>query len=292
MRIAFIGCVEFSATLLEVLFNHPDAELVGLVTRTDSAVNADFRDLRPLVQQTACPVFTHSDPNEIAEWLRERQPDVIYCLGWSQLLPAEILAIPPLGVVGYHPAALPQNRGRHPIIWALALGLKYTASTFFFMDEGADSGDILSQQVVAIDPMDNAADLYRKLINTAQSQLTILTSTLASNTTQRTPQDHSAANYWRKRSAVDGRIDWRMSAQSIHNLIRALAQPYPGAQCDHNGHTITIWRARPVRTDNTHLEPGKVLSVNGNHITVKCSEAAIELLKHDLQTLPQKGSYL
>ncbi|NOX92607.1 MAG: formyl transferase [Gammaproteobacteria bacterium] len=292
MRIAFIGCVEFSAALLEVLLDHPDAELVGLVTRTDSTINADFRDLRPLAQQAACPVFTGNDITEMTIWLREHRPDVIFCFGWSHLLPAEILAIPPLGVMGYHPAALPQNRGRHPIIWALALGLKDTASTFFLMNESADSGDILSQQTVNIAPNDNAGDLYHKLMNIARSQLTILISALAANTIQRTPQNHSATNYWRKRSTADGRIDWRMSAHTIHNLIRALARPYPGAQCEHNGHTVTLWRACPVHTDSVNLEPGKVLSVDGNFITVKCGEAAIKLLEHDFRTLPQEGHYL
>ncbi len=292
MKIVFIGCVEFSAALLDVLSDHPDAELVGLVTRTNSIVNADFQDLRPLVQQAACPVFIHDSSGDMAEWLRERQPDVIYCLGWSQLLPAEILAIPPLGVVGYHPTALPQNRGRHPIIWTLALGLEQSASTFFLMNDSADSGDILSQQTVTIAPNDNAADLYHKLINIARTQLTTLTTALANNTAHPAPQDHSAANYWRKRDITDGCIDWRMSAQTVHNLIRALARPYPGAHCQQGGRTINIWRARIVTANSRNLEPGKVLSVKGDHLTVQCGESAIELLEHDFQTLPPEDSYL
>jgi len=292
MKIVFIGCVEFSAAMLDVLLDHPDAELVGLVTRTDANLNADFQDLRPQAQRAACPLFTDEDSSEMAAWLRERQPDVIFCFGWSRLLAADILAIPPLGVVGYHPAALPQNRGRHPIIWALALGLKHTASTFFLMDEGVDSGDILSQQTVAIEPTDAAADLYRKLTKIAREQLTTLISALSNGTVHRTPQDHSAANYWRKRTAADGRIDWRMSAQNIHNLIRALARPYPGAHCEQDSQAIKIWRARPTLAGSDNLEPGKILSLNGNRITVKCGEAAIELLEHDFQTLPQEGAYL
>jgi len=296
MKIAFIGCVKFSAALLEVLLDHPDAELVGLVTCRESSINADFYDLRPLVQQVDCPVFEFkfTDDNQTAmtTWLRKCQPEVIYCFGWSRLLPPEILAIPPLGVVGYHPAALPQNRGRHPIIWALALGLKHTASTFFFMDEAADSGDILDQIPVTIEPNDNAGNLYHKLINVAQPQLKTLTTGLATGNIQRTPQDHSNANYWRKRSVADGCIDWRMSAQSIHNLIRALAPPYPGAHHEQGEQEIKIWRARPVATSNTNWEPGKVLSVNHHHITIKCGEGAIELLEHDFQTLPREGRYL
>lgn len=74
--------------------------------------------------------------NSSVKFIRECNPDIIYCFGWSQLIKSEILNIPKLGVIGNHPAELPKNRGRHPIIWALALGLKQTASTFFIMNEG------------------------------------------------------------------------------------------------------------------------------------------------------------
>lgn len=294
MKIAFIGCVDFSAAMLDMLLNHPDTELVGVVTRKQSRFNADFQDLSPLAEQAACPVFVSSgsDQTEMAAWLRARRPEIIYCLGWSSLLPAELLAIPPLGVVGYHPAALPQNRGRHPIIWALALGLEQTASTFFQMDETADSGDILSQIRVTIDTQDDARSLYQKLIDTALPQLHALTRTLANGTASRTPQDHQLANSWRKRSARDGCIDWRMSAGSIHNLVRALAPPYPGAHCIHAGQEIKVWRTRPVSEAPNNIEPGKVLAVAGARIRVQCGNGAVELLEHTFDPLPQEGSYL
>ena len=76
-----------------------------------------------------------------------------------------------MGIVGYHPAALPSNRGRHPLIWALVLGLTETASTFFFMDEGADSGDILDQRPVSILPSDDAKSLYERISQVAISQI-------------------------------------------------------------------------------------------------------------------------
>ena len=88
----------------------------------------------------------------------------------SRLLKEEILSIAPFGVVGFHATALPANRGRHPIIWALVLGLSETASTFFFMDEGADSGDILSQYKLSISENDNAESLYKKVIKVASVQ--------------------------------------------------------------------------------------------------------------------------
>ena len=83
----------------------------------------------------------------------------------------KILSKSPIGVIGFHPAALPANRGRHPIIWSLALGLKSTASTFFFMDKNVDSGDILSQASIKISDSDDARSLYDKVTKTALSQI-------------------------------------------------------------------------------------------------------------------------
>ena len=135
----------------------------------------------------------------------------------------------PLGVVGFHPAALPANRGRHPIIWSLVLGLDKTASTFFFMDAGADSGDILSQREILISDQDDARTLYNKVTEMALSQIEEFLPALASGSAQRVTQSPLEASSWRKRRKTDGVIDWRMSAQSIHNLVRGLSKPYVGA---------------------------------------------------------------
>jgi len=154
-----------------------------------------------------------------------------------------MLAAAPLGVVGFHPAALPANRGRHPLIWSLALGLEQTASTFFFMDAGADSGDILLRRALAIDPTDDARTLYDKVCACALEQITQFVSQLANGSFAREPQAHAQANIWRKRGMADGKIDWRMSAVSVHNLVRALAKPYVGAHLLSTARTSRSGRA-------------------------------------------------
>ena len=118
------------------------------------------------------PIFyrTKDNQDEIISFINSKNPDIIYCFGWSHILPKNILSIPKHGVIGFHPAELPNNRGRHPIIWALFLGLKQTASTFFVMDEGADTGDIISQEKIKIIE-DNAFSLYNKIINVALKQI-------------------------------------------------------------------------------------------------------------------------
>lgn len=294
MKIAFIGCVQFSRSVLQHLLMLPEAELVGVVTRR-SSFNDDFSNLAEIAGPAGIPTFFADgrEQSEIAVWLKERSPDVIYCFGWSYLLRKEVLSAAPLGVVGFHPAALPENRGRHPLIWALALGLEETASTLFFMDEGADTGDITSQVAVAISRDDDAASLYRKITDTALHQITELTTSLAAARALRRPQPAGAGNVWRKRGRLDGQIDWRMSGQAIHNLVRALTRPYVGAHCLFEGQEIKVWRTAVVDWPHRNIEPGKVLRADvGGVLLVKCQDGAITLIEHEFDRPPEEGSYL
>jgi methionyl-tRNA formyltransferase len=297
LRIAFIGCVESSEVALRALLELPldAARVVGVVTRQASKFNADFVDLVPLAQRHDLPtLFVETTPDETdqAAWLEQLRPDLIFCVGWSRLLGHRVLSLPPLGVVGFHPAALPANRGRHPLIWALALGLEETASSFFLMDAGADSGPILSQEPIAISQDDDAATLYAKVLAVIPGQLRHIVHGLHEGTLVPQPQDASRATYWRKRSAADGQVDWRMSARSICNLVRALARPYPGAHFMHQGAEVKVWKCAPAPAAAPNLEPGKVLAVEGRCITVKCGDTAVRLIDHALDVLPEPGSYL
>ena len=272
MKIVFIGCVQLSQALLKSLLDVKEAEIVGVVTRRSSAFNADFCSLEGLARTYGIPCLCLEDNDQLTlgSWLRNLGPDVIYCFGWSFLLNKDILGIPPKGVIGYHPAALPQNRGRHPIIWALVLGLQETASTFFFMDEAADAGDILSQRMVMIEDEDDASCLYDKLANLATMQVSQFTPQLATGTYVKVPQDHTKSNYWRRRGRQDGRIDWRMSDTSINNLVRALTVPYVGAHFEYNGNEIKVWKTEIAKceADWDRFEPGKVLKTENGIIWV------------------------
>ena len=230
MRIVFIGTVAFSKQclikLIELGYN-----IVGLITKADDGRNADYANLVDLADAHRIEYKLVRDinhENNIA-WIKHRQPDVIFCFGWSNLLKKPILEIAPLGVVGYHPALLPNNRGRHPLIWAKVLGLPFTGSTFFFMDEGADTGDLLSQKKVEIDFEDDATKLYDKITETALMQIEEFMPQLVNKSFTRVPQNRAEGNLWRKRGVKDGAIDFRMTSVSICNLVRALTKPYLGA---------------------------------------------------------------
>ena len=215
-----------------------------------------------------------------------------FCFGWSRLIREPLLSLAPLGVIGFHPAALPANRGRHPIIWALVLGLNQTASTFFKMDKGADSGDIVSQVVLDIYPSDNAHTLYERISNIALIQLRELVPRLASGGIQLMPQNHSLANSWRKRGPADGCIDWRMAASSIHDLVRGLSRPYIGAHFVYNESNIKVWQTEIVLDVPCNLEPGKVLEVSDNSLLVKAGIGAIRLLEYSPEFSVMPGVYL
>lgn len=139
MRTVFIGTVEFSEKALQRLLEvTTGAEIVGVCTLEKAPGNADHRDLSRIAKEAGVSwqYTPRINAAETVAWIREREPDSIFCFGWSRLLGPELLAVPPRGVVGFHPAALPANRGRHPLVWALVRGLTETGSTFFSWTRG------------------------------------------------------------------------------------------------------------------------------------------------------------
>jgi methionyl-tRNA formyltransferase len=293
MRILFVGTVHFSRAALAHLVGMK-AQVVGVATREQSDFNADHTDISDIAIANDIPYKYVNDinhPNNL-EWIKSLSPDVIFCFGWSSLLKRDLLAIPRMGVIGYHPTLLPYNRGRHPIIWTLVLGLEETGSTFFFMDEGADTGDILSQRRVIVRQDDDAQSLYDRLTTTAMEQLSEFVPALRNNQFERTKQDVTIGNVWRKRGVADGKIDWRMSTEQIVNLVRALAKPYPGAHIDRAGGQEKIWKAVPGSCADMNIEPGKILDIKDDRILVKSGNGAVWLTSHEIKLLPKIGDYL
>ena len=293
MRVVFIGSVNFSRSALNRLIEMR-TEIVGVCTLEQSSFNADHSDLSSICEANGIPWIYAPDINseESIQWITDKRPDVIFCFGWSRLIRERLLNLAPLGVVGFHPAGLPANRGRHPLIWALVLGLQETASTFFLMDEEADSGDILCQQKIEIEDEDNAATLYEKVTLCALDQIQMLLPQLASGVFTKLAQDNQQANTWRKRGKADGQIDWRMSARSIHNLVRGLTKPYVGAHFIYQGQEYKIWKTELVVSVPQNIEPGKILEVADEGPVVTCGEQGIRLLKTEPPFNPVPGEYL
>ena len=117
MRVVFVGTVHISKVLLLKVINS-NVDVVGICTLSSSSFHSDHCDLSPIANSYKIPLFDAKNINSIDtfKWIKDKKPDIIFCFGWSQLIKKNILNLPPLGVVGFHPALLPQNRGRHPII--------------------------------------------------------------------------------------------------------------------------------------------------------------------------------
>ena len=291
MRIVFIGSVLFSEKALLKLLNL-NANVVGIITKEKSSYNSDFIDLSFISEEWNIPFKHVKDINHLNNvgWIDELKPDVLFCFGWSSLIKTEILSLSKLGVVGFHPALLPYNRGRHPLIWAKVLGLTKSGSTYFFMDEDADTGDILDQKPFEISYNDDINDIYNNMTRVALKQIEIFYPKLVNGTYNKIKQIDEG-NTWRKRNKLDGLIDFRMSTTSIVNLIRALTKPFPGAHCEINGNEYKIWKCEPGSFTPNYLEPGIVLGISNNIFEIKTGDGSIRLTEHELPNLT-KGVYI
>ena len=297
--IFFIGCVQSSEVALKALHIRPEIEICGVLTLRSSNFNSDFVDIGGIASNFGLPVHfaEETDKKALTALLTKHSVAIVFVIGWSRLLEIDILSIPTHGVVGFHPAALPQNRGRHPLIWALALGLEHTASTLFVMDEGVDSGPILSKKEVKISQKDDAQSLYDKVLAVLPEQIDGVVDQLVSGNLRTVPQDEVQATTWRKRGPLDGLIDWRMSPEAIFNLTRALTHPYVGAEFRYGERLGKLWRCEIVTGDfPRNVEPGKVLYIEDCGPVIKTGMSAdggaVRLL--DIEDCPElhEGDYL
>jgi methionyl-tRNA formyltransferase len=295
----FIGCVQSSEVALKTLLVRPEIEVVGVLTLQSSTFNSDFVDIATVAAEAGVLVYYAEETDEqlLANILRKNEVKIVFTIGWSRLLGTSILKIPCFGFVGFHPAALPQNRGRHPLIWALALGLEQTASTLFIMDEEPDSGPIVSQKQILITPQEDAQSLYNKILAVLPEQINSIVDRLTTEDLKTVPQQSEYATAWRKRGAPDGLIDWRMSAEAIYNLTRALTRPYIGAEFYYNKVLVKLWSCEVFTGDvPRNVEPGKVLQIDDCGPVIKtgmgAGGGALRLLETENFFNLQKGDYL
>lgn len=292
IRIIFFGEINFSEKLLKFLIKKK-FNIVGVITRKKSS-NHDFKDLSVICKKNniPCKYKTNNNNKEIKEWLKKTNVDIIICLGWNEIISKDIFNLPKISSIGYHPAELPKNRGKHPIIWSLVLGLKNTYSTFFHLTDKVDSGKIISQDKVVIKDNYYAKHLYEALIKKAKSQITrILFDKRYSGKQKKISKTQS--NYWRKRNYKDGKIDWRMSAENIRNLVRGLSDPYPNAFFTYRKKEYFVKKINIKISKDKNIEPGKVINNNKNKKIIKCGINAVELIviKPKLKIL-KKDNYL
>ncbi|PAU97524.1 methionyl-tRNA formyltransferase [Paracoccus salipaludis] len=273
----FVGAVEGSAQALAALCEAGHAPALVVTLPLERAGNhSDFADLGPLAARHGVPVHrsTRTSAPETQAAIRALSPDVILVIGWSQLVGPEFLAIPRLGVLGFHPAALPRMRGRAVIPWHILTGQRQGGATLFWIDEGTDSGPVAAQAVFPIDPdRTTARALYDRSVGAMLALLPPLMDRLARGERPATPQDHARATVCARRRPEDGIIDWRRPAAEIERLVRAVGPPYPGALTAGAGGPIAVTAARLHPREGYFIGlPGQVQDMDGNALTVMCGD--------------------
>jgi len=253
------------------------ANIVGVFTLEDKLTEnvsgfVPFDEITALNKISLFKIAKISDTENVQR-LRELKPNIIFVIGFSQLIPKEILELPSNGCIGMHPTLLPAHRGRAPIPWAIINGLKKTGSTMFYLDEDVDSGQIICQVEYVVDNDETASTLYNKMIKAFVQLMRENFPLLVQGNAPKVKQDKSKASYWAKRTPKDGLIDWNNSAYEIWTLVRATTHPYPGAFTRSNGKKLVIWSADLLEVHKGN--PGKVVSSKDNGFVVGCGQGSI-----------------
>ncbi len=283
MRTALVGAVESSAAALAAMVDSGHApHLVVALPAERKARHSDYADLVELSAThglAAHPTTDINEPETIAR-LKELDPDIVFVLGWSQICGPEFLEIPAIGCIGFHPSALPQNRGRAVLPWTIIQGLEQTGASLFWLAEGMDDGDIVAQEKVGVDPDETARSLYDKHAAALQSMLRAVLPQLAGGDIPRHPQDHSQATYCAKRVPGDGRIDWDRPARELWTLIRATGAPYPGAFSYYDDRKVTVWAADLIGAAPHWASPGQIVAIGEEGSLVHCGDGGHLLLRN------------
>jgi methionyl-tRNA formyltransferase len=266
---------------LSVLLAHGvDVKLV--VTHRDNPKETIwFESVQKLAELQGIPVITPDNPNtpEIVEQIRAQQPDFFFSFYYREMLKAPLLAIPRLGGLNMHGSLLPKYRGRVPVNWAIIHGETETGATLHYMTEKPDNGDIVAQQAVPILPNDTAFEVFQKVTVAAEIALNGCLPDLLAGKARAVKQDLSRGAYFGGRKAEDGIIDWSQSALQIHNLVRAVAPPYPGATTQLLGKPVRILQTLVVEGE-PQGKPG--FQVKDGKAYASCGSGLLRVVRFEL----------
>jgi methionyl-tRNA formyltransferase len=228
-------------------------------------------------------VMTPENPNapEIIDRLRARRPDFLFSFYYRSMLAPELLSLPTRGAYNMHGSLLPKYRGRVPVNWAVLHGERQTGATLHAMVAKPDAGDIVDREAVPILPDDTSLEVFRKVTVAAEVALHRCLPALIAGTARLTPQNLAAGSYFGRRTARDGAIDWRRGALAVHNLIRAVAPPYPPAYSEAQGMPLRILYSLPAAHSDLRSEP-PVLRWRDGDVYALCHDGALKLLEFEL----------
>jgi methionyl-tRNA formyltransferase len=250
-----------------------DVKLV--LTHEDSpGENVWFDSVRNRALEHGVPTVAPADPNaaDVLARVRACEADFLFSFYYRQMLKTPLLESARRGAYNMHGSLLPKYRGRVPINWAIINGETETGATLHAMSEKPDAGDIVDQIAVPILSDDTAREVLEKVTVAAEMTLHRSLPALVAGTAKLRPQDLSKGSYFGGRKPEDGAIAWTHSAREIHNLVRAVTRPYPGAFCDTSAGRLLVWR---TLMSNGSAPGAPALMVENAGLVARCGDGGL-----------------
>jgi methionyl-tRNA formyltransferase len=275
------------ARCLRVLRAHGVEVLLVVTHHDDPQETRWFERVADVADDLGVPWIAPDDANapELLARIDALRPDFLFSFYYRRMLGAALLALPPRGALNMHGSLLPRYRGRAPVNWAVLHGERTTGATLHYMTLKPDAGDIVAQQAVPILPDDTAREVLDKVTVAAEIALDGVLDDLMAGRAPRRAQDLAQGSYFGGRTPSDGRIDWQSPAQAIHNLVRAVAPPYPGAFTTVAGRSARVLETRVV--DPLSPKGTAQLSADSGHLIARCGGGG-RLLVRGLERAPRR----
>jgi methionyl-tRNA formyltransferase len=269
-----LGQAAFAEKTLDKLIGKGE-EVIAVYCPPDT-LNGKFDPVKQKAIQLGIPVRQHKSLKApaVREEFLSLDADLAILAFVTQIVPQQVFSVPRLGSICFHPSLLPKYRGASAINWALIKGEPVTGLSLFWVDAGIDTGPILLQKQVAVDPDDTTGSLYfNKIFPLGIDAIGEAVDLIKSGNPPRIAQDESKATYDPPCRDEHARIDWAIPAQKIYNLIRG-CDPQPGAHATYNGKIVRIFDAR-LQPASVSAKPGEVIAIGGEEIAIALNGARL-----------------
>jgi methionyl-tRNA formyltransferase len=277
LRIVFCGTPEFAVPSLRRLAERPEFSLEAVITQPDRPRGRGQMVSSSSIKEAALEIGLHVyQPETIKsessqEFLKRVAPDAVVIIAYGQIIPARLLTIPRLGWLNLHASLLPRYRGAAPIHWAIANGESVTGLTTMQIDAGMDTGPTLLRREIEIGLEETAPELAARMSAIGAELIADSLLQFDRGEISPAPQEEKNASYAPILKKVDGRIDWKLSAQQIYNRMRGFA-PWPGSYCTFRGQTCHLWGRPEMRgAGGARITPGEILP-SAKEIYIACGE--------------------
>jgi methionyl-tRNA formyltransferase len=278
VRLVFFGDGAWAANSLARL-QQEGHEILAVVVRCRSSSEEPAKTARSI----SLPILQPADANspEFVATLRGFTPQLNLSVSYDQIIRRPLLEAAPLGFVNFHAGKLPTYRGRNVVNWALINGETEIGLTAHFMDEGIDTGDILLQRTLPISWTDTYGDVLSRVVNAFPDLVAETLSILQQGAVARRPQAHNAGTYFAGRGPGDEWLDWADTSRNLHNKVRAISRPGPGARTRLGEKTVIIWRAFWDPSWPSYLAtPGQVVGrKKGEGVVVKTGDSTLLVME-------------